>query len=359
MTFDKLRIGLLGCGRISKNHLKSLADNNDRCELVALCDNSHENIQSAYMFYKDYCNLKNIQFNKILLFSNYEKLLNAHINEKLNLDLLSIATPSGLHYQQTIAAASHKINVCTEKPMALKVEEAEEMIRVCNKNNVKLFEVKQNRLNPTLKLLRSKVKNNHFGQIAIVNLNLFWHRPQTYYDNDAWRGTINLDGGALMNQGIHYVDLLDWIIGPVESVFAHTAKISRDIEAEDSCVLNIKWRNGILGTMAVTMVTYPNNLEGSITIIGDKGTAKVGGKALNKFEYYFFDNEQNEIDLDSINYQIKEVYGNGHNEYYSNMLDVLLENAKPICTGKDGIESLKIINAAYLSSKSGNNIFIK
>ena len=359
MGFHKLRIGLLGCGRISKNHLKSIVDNYDKCELVALCDNSQENIQSANSFYKDYCKLKNIQFNKISLFPNYEELLNAHINEKLNLDLLTIATPSGLHYQQTIAAASHKINVCTEKPMALKVEEAEEMIRMCEKNNVKLFEVKQNRLNPTLKLLRSKVKNNNFGKIAIVNLNLFWHRPQSYYDNDDWRGTINLDGGALMNQGIHYVDLLDWIIGPVKSVFAHTAKISRDIEAEDSCVLNIKWDNGILGTMAVTMVTYPNNIEGSITIIGDKGSAKVGGEALNRFEYYCFDDEPNKTDLDSINYQIKEVYGVGHSEYYTNILDVILKNANPICEGKDGLASLKIINAAYLSSKSGNNIFIK
>ena len=243
--------------------------------------------------------------------------------------------------------------------MALNVKDGLKMINKCQKNDVKLFVVKQNRFNPTLIDLRKKIKQKKFGKIGIVALNVFWHRPQSYYDQDNWRGTEELDGGALMNQAIHYVDLLEWMIGPIKSLSASIATISREIESEDTAVLNLKWLDGTLGSMAVTMITFPKNIEGSITIIGDQGSAKVGGEALNKYEFFYFNDNVNEEEITKSNYIIKNVYGSGHYEYYKNMLDVLIDKKEPICDGESGLSSVKIINAAYLSSKSGKEISLR
>ena len=159
-----------------------------------------------------------------------------------------------------------------------------------------------------------------------------------------------------MNQASHYVDLLEWIGGPLESLSAKIATISRNIEAEDTAVLNLKWRNGALGTMAVTMLTYPKNIEGSITIIGDKGSAKVGGVALNKYEYFHFENDINSEEIIKANYEPKNVYGYGHYKYYENMINSLKNIESPICDGKSGLSSIKIINAAYKSNKENKVI---
>ena len=235
--------------------------------------------------------------------------------------------------------------------MALNLNDAEEMIKICKSCKVKLFVVKQNRFNSTLQILKKKVNEKKFGNIGIVDINVFWQRPQSYYDQDAWRGTSKLDGGALLNQASHYVDLLEWIVGPLEGLYATISTISRKIEVEDTAVLQLKWQNGALGSMSVTMITYPKNIEGSITIIGDKGSAKVGGIAVNEFEYSFFENDHDEQKLKDFNYKPDSVYGFGHNHYYQNMLDNLLDNKEAICDGESGLSSIKIINAAYRSAK--------
>ena len=240
--------------------------------------------------------------------------------------------------------------------MAINYQDGLKMCEVCKENGVKLFVVKQNRLNDTLIDLKNKVKTNMFGKIALIELNVFWQRPQSYYDNDSWRGTLKLDGGALMNQASHYVDLLEWIGGPLESLSAKIATISRNIEAEDTAVLNLKWLNGALGTMAVTMLTYPKNIEGSITIIGDKGSAKIGGVALNKYEYFHFEEKINPEEILKANYEPKNVYGSGHYKYYENMINSLKNIEKPICDGESGLSSIKIINAAYKSNKENKVI---
>jgi len=202
-------------------------------------------------------------------------------------------------------------------------------------------------------LLKRAVEEDRFGRINLVHLNVFWTRPQSYYDQAEWRGTWELDGGALMNQASHYVDLLEWLIGPVEKVQA-MINTSLDIEVEDTAVMNLKWRNGALGSMSVTMLTYPKNLEGSITILGDKGSVRIGGEAVNKIEYWKF-NESKDYDFDitNINYKIDSVYGFGHIKYYENVIKVLQENAKPEVDGHEGLKSLEIIIAAYLSARDG------
>ena len=347
----KINIALIGCGRISQKHILAIISENKRCELVAICDNNKERVENIYKFYEKKSKEKNIVFKDLYKFNDFEELINAKRNNKIIIDLIVLATPSGLHPKQTIIAAKSGINVCTEKPMALNQSDAEEMIRICKESKVKLFVVKQNRLNPTLQILKKTVDEGKFGNIGIVDINVFWQRPQSYYDQDEWRGTKELDGGALLNQASHYVDLIEWIIGPLEGLFATVSTVSREIEVEDTAVLQLKWTNGTLGSMSVTMITYPKNIEGSITIIGDKGSAKVGGVAVNEFEFSYFENDDEFHKLNSYNYKTDSVYGFGHNLYYENMLNNLLHQTKSICDGESGLSSIKIINAAYKSSR--------
>jgi UDP-N-acetyl-2-amino-2-deoxyglucuronate dehydrogenase len=191
----------------------------------------------------------------------------------------------------------------------------------------------------------------------MVNLNVFWTRPQEYYDTAKWRGTWELDGGAFMNQASHYVDLIDWLIGPVEKIQAMTGTLARDIEVEDTGVLNIKWRNGAMGSMNVTMLTYPKNFEGSITILGEKGTVRIGGVAVNEIQHWEFENEEPyDQDIQEANYQTTSVYGFGHPLYYKNVIEVLRGNCEPETDGREGLKSMEVLIAAYLSARDGSTI---
>ena len=189
------------------------------------------------------------------------------------------------------------------------------MVKACDDAGVRLFVVKQNRTNLTLQLLKRAIEEKRFGKIHMVHLNVFWTRPQEYYDEAEWRGTLELDGGAFMNQASHYVDLLDWLIGPIDKVQAMMST-TRDIEVEDTGVLNIRWINGTLGSMSVTMLTYRKNLEGSITILGEKGTVRVGGLAVNNIEHWEFDDTKDyDEEIKEANYQTTSVYGFGPVSY--------------------------------------------
>jgi UDP-N-acetyl-2-amino-2-deoxyglucuronate dehydrogenase len=244
----------------------------------------------------------------------------------------------------------------TEKPMATRWTDGVAMVKACDKAGVRLFVVKQNRLNSTLQLLKRAVQEKRFGQIRMVHLNVFWTRPQEYYDQAKWRGTWELDGGAFMNQASHYVDLIDWLIGPVDSIQAMTST-TRNIEVEDTGVLNIKWRTGALGSMAVTMLTYPNNLEGSITILGDKGSVRVGGVAVNDIQLWDFEDEKEyDKDVAGASYQTTSVYGFGHPLYYKNIVEVLRGEAEPETDGREGLKSLELLIAAYLSARDGRTV---
>ena len=245
----------------------------------------------------------------------------------------------------------------TEKPMATRWHDAVHMVKVCDEAGVRLFVVKQNRRNATLQLLKRAVTEKRFGKIHMVHLNVFWTRPQSYYDQgNGWRGTWEFDGGAFMNQSSHYVDLLDWLIGPVEKVQAMMST-TRDIEVEDTGVLNVKWRNGALGSMSVTMLTYPKNLEGSITILGEKGTVRVGGVAVNDIQLWQFEEPMDyDQHIQDANYETASVYGFGHPLYYKNVIDVLRGNAEPETDGREGLKSMELLIAAYLSARDGKTV---
>ena len=232
------------------------------------------------------------------------------------------------------------------------------MLKACTDANVRLFVVKQNRHNSTLQLLKKQIDRGRFGKIYIVTSNVFWQRPQSYYDKDQWRGTLEMDGGALMNQASHYVDLLDWLVGPISKVYANIATLGRQIEAEDTATVNIEWKNGALGTMAVTMLTYPKNMEGSFTILGENGTVRIGGNAVNdieKWEFADFSSDDEKIKENS--YKTTSVYGFGHTAFYGNILSTLRGEANPICDGSEGIKSLEILEACYRSAS--NQVVIK
>lgn len=336
----RLRIGVLGCGRISKNHFGSILQYPEELELVAVCDIDEDARKQAAMEYnvREYS-----QFNDML---THEAL-----------DLVVLCTPSGLHPSQAILAAEHGVHVVSEKPMATRYNDGLRMVQACDEAGVRLFVVKQNRRNATLQLLKRAIDEKRFGAIKLVHLNVFWTRPQDYYDQgQGWRGTWEFDGGAFMNQASHYVDLVEWLIGPVDRVQAMMST-TRDIEAEDTGVINIKWRNGALGSMAVTMLTYPKNLEGSITILGDTGSVKVGGVAVNDIQTWeFADNRDYDAEVNSASYETTSVYGFGHPLYYRNVIDVMRGEAEPDTDGREGLKSLEFLTAAYLAARDGGCI---
>ena len=335
----KIRMAIVGCGRISKNHFGSIEKHSDNIELAAVCDTNAEVLAEHEEKYK------------VPGYRRLEAML-----EKEELDIVTLCTPSGVHPLQTEMVAARGVHVMTEKPMATRWTDGMAMVKACDRAGVRLFVVKQNRRNSTLQLLKRAVREKRFGHIRMVHINVFWTRPQEYYDQAKWRGTWELDGGAFMNQASHYIDLIDWLIGPVDSIQAMTST-TRDIEVEDTGVMNIKWRNGALGSMAVTMLTYPKNLEGSITILGDKGTVRVGGVAVNDIQHWEFDETKDYDDqVKTANYETTSVYGFGHPLYYKNVVDVMRGKAEPETDGREGLKSLELLIAAYLSARDGKTI---
>jgi len=359
ITGRRIRIALVGCGRISANHIKAIALHHERAELVALCDTQPERLDAAHQLWADAASDQTGPWNQPSSFSSYPELLAAVQAGQPPVDLVVLATPSGLHPGQVIAAADVGLHVCTEKPMATRWADGVAMVRACDEAGVHLFVVKQNRFNSTLQLVKRQLAAGRFGRLAVVAVNVFWQRPQSYYDQDNWRGTWEFDGGALMNQASHYVDLLDWLVGPVESVSASIATLGRAIEVEDTAALQLRWRNGALGTVAVTMLTYPKNLEGSITLLGETGSVRIGGPAVNQIEHWAFaDTRPDDALVEQASYQTTSVYGFGHPPYYANMLDALQGQAEALCDGREGLRSLELLIGAYRSARDGRTVHL-
>ena len=336
----KIRFALVGCGRISANHFAALEQHQDNCELVAVCDTKFDLAQAAATKYK------------VKAYSSLEDMLATG-----GFDAVIITTPSGLHPIHVIECAEAGFHVITEKPMATRLSDGLEMVKACDKAGVRLFVVKQNRQNTTIQLVKKAIDEGRFGRIYAVACNVFWTRPQEYYDAAKWRGTWEFDGGAFMNQASHYVDLLEWLIGSVESVQSYTATLARNIETEDSGVVAIKYRSGALATMNVSMLTYPKNFEGSLTIIGEKGTVRIGGVAVNKIEHWDFMDKTPEDDaILNANYATTSVYGFGHPLYYSNVINSLQGKEEPHTDGREGLRSLELLIAIYMSSRDGKKV---
>ncbi len=340
ITNRKIHFALVGCGRISKNHISAIQKHDVNCELVDVCDIDQEALESAVE----------------TTGANGHRHLRGLL-ESTAADCVILATPSGLHSDQTVHIAQSHRHVMTEKPMATRWKDGLAMVKACDDAGVKLFVVKQNRQNATLQLLKNAVDSGRFGRIYSVAVNVFWTRPQDYYDSADWRGTWEFDGGAFMNQASHYIDLLDWLVGPVDSVMAYTGTLARNIQVEDTGVAALQWRNGAMGTLNVTMLTHAKNFEGSITILGENGTVRIGGVAVNEIQHWEFAEKLPEDDaVGDASYATSSVYGFGHPLYYDNVIKTLRGEARAKTDGREGLKSLELLIALYLSARDGKRV---
>jgi UDP-N-acetyl-2-amino-2-deoxyglucuronate dehydrogenase len=334
---------LVGCGRISERHVEAIGSRPE-LRVVAVCDEVPDRARSLG------------ERVGVPAFTSYSAML-----AETEADVAVVCTPSGLHPRHGIMAAQRGLHVIVEKPMATRLEEADALVRTCDEAGVLLFVVKQNRLNPGIQLLKRAVDQGRFGRIYYARSSVFWNRPQEYYDMAPWRGTWEFDGGAFMNQASHYVDLIQWLIGPVESVSAKLATLGRRIETEDTGAAVLRFRSGALGVIETTMLTYPRNLEGSITVIGEVGTVRIGGTALNRIEHWEFaqyDDADREAEALRAAPNPLSVYGSGHQAYYENVIRVLDGDAAPGTDGREGRKSLELLLGIYESARTGQDVHL-
>lgn len=341
----KIKYGLIGCGRISVNHIQAFLNNKDNLELVALCDIVPEKAQLLLNQFgiKD----------EVKIYADYKKMISEE-----TFDLISIATESGKHAEISINCLNKKINVIVEKPMALSINDADKMIKAAKTNNVKICVSHQNRFNKSIQKLREAYESNKFGKILYGTAHIRWNRNKEYYDQAKWRGTWEQDGGALMNQCIHNIDLLRWMMGSeVDEVFAYTANLNHPyIAGEDTGLALVKFKNGSYGVIEGTVNIYPQNYEETLYIFGERGTVKVGGKSVNKIEAWKFENENEEAVLKEFTEDPPNIYGFGHNALYKDMVEAINNNREPYVNGEQGKNGMELVLAIYKSAKTGKPV---
>lgn len=337
-----LKIALVGCGRIAVRHAELLAGGHIRgATLAAVCDIDPERAK------------KFGDKHGVPAFTDLHELARAHLA-----DAYTVLTPSGMHAEHVIALAPYGKHIIVEKPMALTLDDADEMIRVCDAAGIKLFVVKQNRFNVPVIKLREALEAGRFGKLVLGTVRVRWCRPQAYYDQDSWRGTWALDGGVLSNQASHHVDLLEWMMGPVESVFAKTTTALVKIEAEDTAVVVLKFQDGALGVIEATTAARPSDLEGSISILGSTASVEIGGFAVNEMKTWRFSQPLPGDDTVMREFSVNppNVYGFGHQAYYEHVVESIAGNARQLVDGLVGRKSLELISAIYESVETGKEI---
>lgn len=336
------QFAIIGCGRIAKRHADLLSNMQiSGGKLVAVCD---VNLNKASAFGEKY---------GVPYYTDIDEMM-----EKEIVDICSVLTESGHHAKHVIQVAKYGCDVIVEKPMALTIEDADSMIHACDVNNCELFVIKQNRFNVPVVKAREALDKGKFGKITLGTVRVRWARHQEYYDQDKWRGTWSLDGGVLTNQASHHIDLLQWFMGDVESVVAKSTTALADIEAEDTAIVLLKFKNGGLGIIEATTATRPNNLEGSISLLGTKGTVVIGGIAVNELVTWKFDQSEDNEDEVIEKYSVNppNVYGFGHKEYYDQVIACLNDGLENPVSGKEGRKSLELIHAIYKSIETGQEI---
>jgi UDP-N-acetyl-2-amino-2-deoxyglucuronate dehydrogenase len=334
-----IRFGLLGCGRIAKRHSELLGGNHiDGASLVAACDPIRARADAVA--------------SKFGVAASYDI---AEFLARKDIDAVAVLTPSGMHAEHVIACARAGKHVVVEKPMALRLSDADDMMRACDEAGVKLFVVKQNRFNVPVVKAREALEAGRFGKLILGTVRVRWCRDQAYYDQDAWRGTWACDGGVLTNQASHHVDMLEWFFGDVVSVHARAITALAKIETEDTAVATLKFRNGALGIIEATTAARPTDLEGSLSILGEKGTVEIAGFAVNQIRHWRFVEElasdKDVVEKFSVN--PPNVYGFGHQAYYQHVIDCLTRQRAALVDGLEGRKSLELISALYESIETG------
>lgn len=340
-----LNFALVGCGRIAKRHSELLGLGQvTHARLAAVCDVSEEKASSIGDRFS------------VPFFTDMHEMM-----QSKDVDVIVILTESGNHAKHVIELAEYGKHIVVEKPMALTLSDADKMIRVCDTVGIRLFVVKQNRFNLPVVKLREAIDQGRFGKMVLGTVRVRWCRPQDYYDQASWRGTWSMDGGVLTNQASHHVDMLEWMLGDVDSVFAHSSTALADIEAEDTAVVVLRFCNGALGVIEATTATRPEDLEGSISILGEGGTVEIGGFAVNEMKTWNFvesvPGDEDVMERFSVN--PPNVYGFGHQAYYESVVDCILNGGPHLVDGLVGRRSLELINAIYESIETGKQVFLR
>jgi predicted dehydrogenase len=337
-----LKFGLVGCGRIAKRHAELLGNGRIHgATLAAVCDIDSSRARSlGEQFGTPY-------------FKDFHTMLRS-----TELDAVSVLTPSGFHAQNVVDLAPYRKHIVVEKPMALRLDDADRMIAACAENGVKLFVVKQNRFNVPVVKLREALVEGRFGKLFLGTVRVRWSRDQSYYDQDAWRGTWALDGGVLANQASHHIDLLEWMMGDIESVFAMGVTALANIETEDTAIATLKFKSGALGLVEATTAVRPKDLEGSLSVLGEKGTVEIGGFAVNELKTWNFVERRPGDDLMIKSYSVNppNVYGFGHQAYYEHVVECISCNGMALVDGREGRRSLELISAIYESIETSRRV---
>ncbi len=339
-----LKIALIGCGRIAKRHSELLGSSQIRgASLCAVCDIDES---KASIIGKQF---------KVPYYTDMHVMAKS---EKI--DVFVILTESGNHAKNVIELTQYSKHLVVEKPMALTLHDADAMTQACKNAGIKLFVIKQNRFNVPVIKLREALVSGRFGKLVLGTVRVRWCRQQEYYDQDKWRGTWLMDGGVLTNQASHHIDLLQWMMGDITSVFATSTKALAKIEAEDTAVVTLKFSNGALGIIEATTATRPNDLEGSISILGEGGTVEIGGFAVNKLKIWNFSKPIAGDDrvMEDFSVNPPNVYGFGHKAYYDYVVDCISNNGPHLVDGETGKKSLRLINAIYVSIETGKEIVL-
>jgi UDP-N-acetyl-2-amino-2-deoxyglucuronate dehydrogenase len=334
---NKVRFAVVGCGRIGTRHAEHIV-NNKRAQLIAVCDIVKE---KADALAQKYC---------VRTFYDYDDLL----KQKKDFDVVNVCTPSGLHAEMSIKGLRSGFHVLCEKPMTLNLADADEIIKTEKASGKKFFLVKQNRYNPPIKVLKDVVYNQKLGKINMINCNVHWNRRRQYYEEADWRGTMKLDGGALMTQCSHFLDLMVWIGGKVKSVSANMFNLNHGyVETEDTGFITLVFENGAVGTLHYTTAVYNKNLEGSMTILGEKGTVKVGGEYLNVLDFWSVEGmEKPELEPGNPanDYGTYKGSMSNHDKVIENVVSVLLDKEQIATNSLQGRESIEVMQAAYISA---------
>lgn len=342
-----MKYALIGCGRIAVNHVKAVANN--ELEFVAMCDvdDSKFDIMLEKAGVGDFPTTER--------YADYKQMLEDHPE----IELVAIATESGVHAQIALDCIDAGKNVIIEKPIAMSIEDADEIIRRADVKGVKVTACHQNRFNVAIQKLRDALEADRFGRLSHGSINVRWNRNKDYYDQASWRGTWEQDGGCLMNQCIHGIDLLRWIMGDeATEVYAATRQQFHDyLEAEDVGVGVVKFANGAVGTIEGTTNVYPRNLEETLYVFGEDGTAKIGGTSCNNIDVWDFATEQDEdASVRGLKEATSNVYGNGHTALYADMMDAIQNDRSPYVDAVAGRNALEIVLAMYKSQKMGQPV---
>lgn len=340
-----LKFALVGCGRIAKRHSELLGYKQIiGASLTAVCD-----------IIEDKAKKIGEQFS-VPYFNDMHQMMQSE-----SIDVVVVLTESGNHARHVIELAKYGRHIVVEKPMALTLDEADSMIEACDQAGCKLFVVKQNRFNVPVLKLREALTAGRFGKLVMGTVRVRWCRPQSYYDQDPWRGTWAFDGGVLTNQASHHIDLLEWMMGEVDSVYAMSRTALVDIEAEDTAVVAVRFKNGSLGVIEATTAVRPKDLEGSISVLGERGSVEIGGFAVNKMKTWDFVEscEGDDEVLEKYSVNPPSVYGFGHQAYYEHVVDCIINDKRHLVDGLQGRKSLELISAIYESIETCEEVKLR